>query len=452
MNGKNLWRIVIAGALLALAIVDPAKAIGLFTHGPNFNVSFSPADNAQVGQDVNIHIKVDSTNPGAAKISVGCGNVSKAETSEVEFDSIWHTGNCNSGTISISICTKASDDPLWQDPNCRNFGYVLFAGNSAPQPVSQTPSQSDIQSSNNIYPGTDGNCGGLEDDGTYNWYACGTNDSTYLWSEPSVNSEVVGDVTTTIEDYKNSKVRSVCNQGFSWSYIQKGSVSGWVPWGSRQDRSDCPVPPSPVTAVPTLEIQTSEQEPVFDSEPGPVIETNGSDPGGVVKPVLADEIPSPFALNECTDYVWKHRSDAPNWVQHGGGNGDAKNWPRYATTFGSLYGVTIDQGDLTKAQPGDIVVWSGNCGLGSAGHVAILVKRDGNTLIVNEANWCKDGVCDHKVHNGTKYTFKSSYISCLTFIHNPAGSPVVLSDQPASATPSNSFMDWLKSQWWWPFK
>src|SRR5689334_18527959 len=109
MHTNKIWfvLIILSIVVLSLASVKPAQADILFTHGPNFNVSFNPGS-AQVGQDVNIHVKVDSSNPGATKINPDCGGVSKGETSEVEFDSTWHTGNCSGGNVNINICTKAS--------------------------------------------------------------------------------------------------------------------------------------------------------------------------------------------------------------------------------------------------------------------------------------------------------------------------------------------------------
>ena len=97
MFAKNVWRVLITMAFMAILIVNQANAESLYTHGPNFSLSFSPGGGAQVGQDVNIHIKVDSANPGATKINVSCGGVSKGETSEVEFDSTWRTGDCPGG-------------------------------------------------------------------------------------------------------------------------------------------------------------------------------------------------------------------------------------------------------------------------------------------------------------------------------------------------------------------
>lgn len=127
MFKKFVCRISVVIAILAILIVNPVEAESLYTRGPNFNVSFNPEGGSQVGHDVNIHIKVDSANPGATRISVSCGGISKGETSEVEFDSSWRTGDCPAGNANVNICTKAPDDPNWQDPNCADFGYQLTA-------------------------------------------------------------------------------------------------------------------------------------------------------------------------------------------------------------------------------------------------------------------------------------------------------------------------------------
>ncbi len=150
MFHKNVWRILIIFAIIlwAILIANPVEAKVVFTHGPNFNVSFNPGS-AQVGQDVNIHIKVDSNNPGATKINPDCGGVSKGETSEVEFDSIWRTVNCSGGNRNITICTKASDDPQWQDPNCQGFSYNLSQNN--PQPTN-APSPSCSVDNFDVWP------------------------------------------------------------------------------------------------------------------------------------------------------------------------------------------------------------------------------------------------------------------------------------------------------------
>ena len=118
-----LTAVILIGILSS--ITSPVDAGSMYTHGPNFNVSFNPQGSAQVGHDVNIHIKVDSANPGATRINVSCGGISKGETSEVEFDSSWRTGDCPAGNANVNICTKASDDPNWQDPNCADYSYQL---------------------------------------------------------------------------------------------------------------------------------------------------------------------------------------------------------------------------------------------------------------------------------------------------------------------------------------
>jgi hypothetical protein len=140
MFSRRLQRVLIIVALLANA--NPVGASALFTHGPNFSIGFSPDSGAQVGQDVNIHIKVDSSNPGATKINVGCGGVSKTETSEVEFDSAWHTSGCDAGYVSIKVCARDVDDPNWQDANCVDYGYnlssALDTGNGGNPPATVT--------------------------------------------------------------------------------------------------------------------------------------------------------------------------------------------------------------------------------------------------------------------------------------------------------------------------
>src|SRR5690349_17843717 len=56
--------------------------------GPSISqFNFNPSGGANVGDSVNIHIKVDSNNPGATTLTADCGGLSKNETSEVEFDS-----------------------------------------------------------------------------------------------------------------------------------------------------------------------------------------------------------------------------------------------------------------------------------------------------------------------------------------------------------------------------
>ncbi len=101
------------------------------SRGPNISVfSFSP-ESATVGDNVNIHIRVDSSNPGATTITVGCGNLTKNETSEVEFDSNWNTSSCGDGNSNIRVCSRATDDPNWSNASCTDRNYYL-----APKQVS----------------------------------------------------------------------------------------------------------------------------------------------------------------------------------------------------------------------------------------------------------------------------------------------------------------------------
>jgi hypothetical protein len=94
--------------------------------GPRISqFSFNPSSGAKVGNQINIHIKVDSNNPGATKINVGCGGVSKEETSEVEFDSTWRTNGCSAESYEVLVCSRAVNDPNWTKPTCATKSYLL---------------------------------------------------------------------------------------------------------------------------------------------------------------------------------------------------------------------------------------------------------------------------------------------------------------------------------------
>lgn len=97
--------------------------------GPSFNWSFNPGANATVGSNVTISVSVNSSNPGATKISVACGGVDKPETSEVRFDSHWNTSGCSGGNQTVMICSRSVSDQQWQRANCQSQAYPL-SGNS----------------------------------------------------------------------------------------------------------------------------------------------------------------------------------------------------------------------------------------------------------------------------------------------------------------------------------
>lgn len=120
------------------------------SRGPNISVfSFNP-ESAIVGDSVNIHIKVDSNNPGATTLTVGCGSISKNETSEVEFDSTWNTSSCGNGNIRVKVCSRATDDPNWTNPNCTDRTYSL-APRQSTVPAPQASFWADSES---IIPGS----------------------------------------------------------------------------------------------------------------------------------------------------------------------------------------------------------------------------------------------------------------------------------------------------------
>lgn len=125
-QGDNSWsNPKVAEANYKLTAPEPPPGP---SKGPNISIfSFSPNNGAKVGDSVNIHIKVDSNNPGATKINVDCGGVSKIETSEVEFDSTWNTNGCPAETVKVLVCARAKDDPNWSNATCTSRNYALSA-------------------------------------------------------------------------------------------------------------------------------------------------------------------------------------------------------------------------------------------------------------------------------------------------------------------------------------
>lgn len=107
--------------------------------GPSISqFNFNPSSGAIVGDSVNIHIKVDSNNPGATTLTADCGGLSKNETSEVEFDSNWNTNGCPAQSVNILVCSRAVDDPNWTNATCSTRSYTLSSPPvSVPVPTAQ---------------------------------------------------------------------------------------------------------------------------------------------------------------------------------------------------------------------------------------------------------------------------------------------------------------------------
>lgn len=107
--------------------------------GPSISqFNFNPSSGAFVGDSVNIHIRVDSNNPGSTTLTADCGGLSKNETSEVEFDSTWNTNGCPAQTVNILACSRAVDDPNWTNATCSTRSYTLSSPPvSVPVPTAQ---------------------------------------------------------------------------------------------------------------------------------------------------------------------------------------------------------------------------------------------------------------------------------------------------------------------------
>ena len=131
MKTNTLVMAIVVLAMMAVAVLP----VGAQSAGPDFQVTLNPSDGQSVGNSVNIHIKVNSPNPGATRINIPCGSLSKGESAEVEFDSNWNTSGCGSGNQQIIIQTKSPDDPNWTNPNTKYFSYVLTGSQQPPTPV-----------------------------------------------------------------------------------------------------------------------------------------------------------------------------------------------------------------------------------------------------------------------------------------------------------------------------
>ncbi len=109
-------------------------------YGPNISqVNFNPAS-ATVGDNVGIHIKVDSSNPGAIRIYIPCGQVDHFEHTVPEYDTFWHTSGCGAGEQTIRVCARDVLDNNWVNPNCTERGYTLNAPPPPPTSVPPLPS------------------------------------------------------------------------------------------------------------------------------------------------------------------------------------------------------------------------------------------------------------------------------------------------------------------------
>lgn len=94
--------------------------------GPTVSqVIFNPQGSANVGQDVGIHIRVESSNPGAIRIYTPCGSVAPFETTVPEFDATWSTGSCGAGGQNVRVCARSVADTNWANPYCTDNGYTL---------------------------------------------------------------------------------------------------------------------------------------------------------------------------------------------------------------------------------------------------------------------------------------------------------------------------------------
>lgn len=94
--------------------------------GPAISVvNFNPSGGAQVGVSVGIHVKVESSNPGAIRIYVPCGGIAPFESTVPEYNATWTTGSCGAGNQNVQVCARHVNDPNWAFATCVNRSYTL---------------------------------------------------------------------------------------------------------------------------------------------------------------------------------------------------------------------------------------------------------------------------------------------------------------------------------------
>ena len=104
--------------------------------GPNVSViDLSPGGSAEIGTQVSIHIVVDSSNPGAVRVTVSCGGVQHVEHTVPDFSTTWYTDTCSPGSQSVRVCARDVNDPNWANASCADRGYSLWAEPSSPRPT-----------------------------------------------------------------------------------------------------------------------------------------------------------------------------------------------------------------------------------------------------------------------------------------------------------------------------
>lgn len=290
--------------------------------------------------------------------------------------------------------------------------------------------------SHDDYPGADGNCGnalypGVDENGD----PCRVIDGLYLWSEPDVNSPVIGLLPPESHMLLGTEV---CNQGYRWYEVQTSIGNGWE---SESGNTSC--------ILPVEDIQSNQIAQEFDQP----LAGDGWDLGVDISSspfaVYASSAQDYFTEGQCTWFVAGRRPDIQQWI--GSRPRHAYLWSERARENGAEVGVYVG----SSPEIGDIAVWQadcdgtspipqdGACTIGTSGdyegcgHVAYVtsVSGDGRMFRVDEANWNRQDP-DIVVDN-----------NCMSFIHLPVvNTPPI--DQPSTTSSPNileQFWTWIKS-------
>ncbi|MHC1781240.1 MAG: hypothetical protein AB9891_00525 [Anaerolineaceae bacterium] len=183
-----------------------------------------------------IFIRVNSLNPGATKINVSCGGVSKIETSEVEFTSVWNTQGCASGNATATVFSRSTDDPNWQNPTV-SYGYLSLSSPENGESVESIPSASFSADQTNLSKGqctylhwSTSNANSIDIDGEEVEYngslkVCPTVTKKYTLSAHGNNGDVNRNITVVVTTAGSSSNNSPQSTSPSSSQASNSSAA-----------------------------------------------------------------------------------------------------------------------------------------------------------------------------------------------------------------------------------
>jgi surface antigen len=351
--------------------------------GPNISrFDFSPTGGAQVGQNIAIYIKIDSTNPGGTRIYVPCGQVSPFEHTAVEYTAGWSTNGCDAGSQTVRVCARHVNDPNWQNPTCQSKSYTLSSPPPAEQPRPKAQFWADTATI------IQGQC---------TWLHWTTSNANRVEIDNSAVA-LVGDKKVCPPRTKHYSLKATGPGGEATRslsivvvVVEPTATTPTQPQPQPTQALPQPTQTSPPTQVsgsksPTPTSQENDGGSVYESVPdNPFVAFLTWLLGGS-EVEARDRL---FPRGECTEYAAKKRPDVMDWLPDSGAH--AKNWPKFARDAD----LPVYTARESTPNHGDLVVWQPGCGpapkydedgnIGN-GHVAYVETVESKRILVSHQN------------------------------------------------------------------